>query len=1150
MVGTESKVVISWFHNPDNFGGFFFSAAIDLLRSIILLLSPCPTKATHGDAIATRCRQRVSFVFDPCFIYTLYPPTLQQRNTKPRVGFLLPSDSTCQFTQYIAITSSSSLDDIVNTTKCRKPVALVGPLHVACVCHIEIVSLLLALVGQGPYTFSIRIIEIVSKSQFKAMMEDIQQAYKSRKPETSVIGAPVIGLFPEDNVLYRAQVLEVVGSQYKVYYVDFGNVSTVSKVWPIEKKFMNLPAQAIICGVSGIGPQNGQWPNTDNYSKYFDKDMFICKFINKDEDKGKCRTYVDLFYGDDAIAQQLVKDGLAVSTQQTIPEIEIPLLLGQQFRAIVKSINNLSDIIIMLECGVALSCKMHNIEQATETFEDTLKGLLEQTVIIFVDNVVDNSLWHSLIVKAGASYRLQINYFSGVATIQLQGRIAPKRSNFVLRLEITLYDSEGSKITILNPDEEAYDSVDALCPPLILCSIVTGYVSYADESSVYIQPSEYTNTLATLVDQMFECYDGHNQDLPIIPEEGLLYSVHSEDGNWYRGRVNSFDDEHATVVYIDYGNSEKVVFSSLRELNDNFLEICTLCVQVIVVNSPTDHLLDKEVIAKISYGENGWEGTVEVKSDESSATESAQAERGESVEVSATQTVEDVVVEEVSVVQDTAVQESAVCSDAYTEAIQDASTESTFKGTQVIASHVDSPNEFYLQLSESLAAIDELQLNLQTQALEMPVLENPTAGVLCAAPYSADLQWYRAEVLDADDDITTVRFVDYGNTDVIVNKTTKVKTLPPNLLSLAVYATRSSLKVKSEVDEWSSSALTRFETLVNSENLSAEFVDQDEKMSYVELYSNGENIKDILIRENLALPMELSVDSKSTGFVSHINSPSEFWIQLENCVEELEWIAEQLSGAEDFLELDDLTPGTLCAALFPDDEMWYRARILSNTIAGIELLFVDYGNSCMSNSLRQLPEELVVTPPLAQKCSLQKPDGITYWTPEAVNKFQEMAAEGQTIFTVRKISTGETSTVQLFIDEQDLTTILRPTTEKGSLKEIQSLDSLSIEKDGEVLSENYKLESMPGMTYADDSKNKLEELSNQVCTLLDIVLLIVSKYSLLLDHTGAIRILFDSSPERRRSLKAWVDIYEWLCGYLHTVAWAIQNSQHNYICIK
>lgn len=70
-----------------------------------------------------------------------------------------------------------------------------------------------------------------------------------------------------------------------MYYVDFGNVSTVNKIWPIEKKFMELPAQAIACSLNNIKPVNAEWPVADNFSDYFDKDRFTCSFINIDEEK-------------------------------------------------------------------------------------------------------------------------------------------------------------------------------------------------------------------------------------------------------------------------------------------------------------------------------------------------------------------------------------------------------------------------------------------------------------------------------------------------------------------------------------------------------------------------------------------------------------------------------------------------------------------------------------------------------------------------------------------------------------------------------------------------------------------------------------------------------------------------------------------------
>lgn len=85
-----------------------------------------------------------------------------------------------------------------------------------------------------------------------------------------------------------------------------------------------------------------------------------------------------------------MRDGYAISTKSSIPPVEIPLLLGQQFRAICKSVNNLSDIILALECGSVVCCAMHNLDMASETHEDALKAMLEQTVIVYVDNVIDD----------------------------------------------------------------------------------------------------------------------------------------------------------------------------------------------------------------------------------------------------------------------------------------------------------------------------------------------------------------------------------------------------------------------------------------------------------------------------------------------------------------------------------------------------------------------------------------------------------------------------------------------------------------------------------------------------------------------------------------------------------------------------------------
>lgn len=109
------------------------------------------------------------------------------------------------------------------------------------------------------------------------MMNDIADSYEGIEPGTAAEGAPAIALFSDDQSIYRVLVLGIVGSQYRVQFVDFGNVALTDKVWPIENRFMELPAQAVLCSLS-LMPVGETWEDTDSY--FGDKE-FVCQFISK-----------------------------------------------------------------------------------------------------------------------------------------------------------------------------------------------------------------------------------------------------------------------------------------------------------------------------------------------------------------------------------------------------------------------------------------------------------------------------------------------------------------------------------------------------------------------------------------------------------------------------------------------------------------------------------------------------------------------------------------------------------------------------------------------------------------------------------------------------------------------------------------------------
>lgn len=479
------------------------------------------------------------------------------------------------------------------------------------------------------------------------------------------------------------------------------------------------------------------------------------------------------------------------------------------------------------------------------------------------------------------------------------------------RLEVTFYDLTGQKLQIITPDEGAYDTVEPLCPLPIYSNVIEGWVSHASAESIYIQPSKFADAITQLLESLYEHYGALAQEEPVTPEEGQMFAVLSSDGNWYRGNVTEIKDGAAVVTFVDYGNTELVPFENLRELSPQFYQPHMLAVEV-TIPGDKEKYLEQEIAVSVVFGELGWEGEVVEGGKDGAPPEETEPAECPPGEIEVVESEIEVVAEEM--------------------------TETPPIGFHVVISHIDTPNEFYLQQSEAVESINLLQEELQEQISNLPNLENPTAGVLCAAPYFN--QWFRALVLDADEDITTVRFVDVGNTDVITNSTAHVKTLPAEMLSIEYHAKLCSLFVKPIGEEWSTAAQDKFLQYKTVENLTAEIVHQDEKTTYVELYANGQNVGEILKQDGLAADLQLETEANSTGFISHLNSPSEFWIQLESSCSDLEWVADQLANAESYPALEDLTPGSLCAAVFSDDDAWYRARILSNTVAGKSPHFV------------------------------------------------------------------------------------------------------------------------------------------------------------------------------------------------------------------
>lgn len=349
-------------------------------------------------------------------------------------------------------------------------------------------------------------------------------------------------------------------------------------------------------------------------------------------------------------------------------------------------------------------------------------------------------------------------------------------------------------------------------------------------------------------------------------------------------------------------------------------------------------------------------------------------------------------------------------------------------------SHADSPAQFWIQRDDEIAELKELQSELQRsvstyQAVEK-VLEE---GSLCAV--CSDNVWYRAEIIDADEEITTARFIDYGRTDVISSKPENLKILSDSMKEKKVFGIKCRLDVLPiDSEEWSDGICKWMENLKTLSLEAGVIVDGVPKR--IDLFIDGKkSVVDTLVEEGKAVKVhhddelveelvDVELDPRS-AFISHINSISDFYVQEEKSVSNLEKIQDRFMVAEMLPKVTDVKVGTLCVAKYTDGD-WYRARVLAPGETGTKVLFIDYGNNAEVTEIRVIPDDVASIPPLARWCSLLKPYYATNWPQEAFDTFCELAADGATIFLLDVLVEAEKAIVKLTLENGDIAEQLAP----------------------------------------------------------------------------------------------------------------------------
>lgn len=146
----------------------------------------------------------------------------------------------------------------------------------------------------------------------------------------------------------------------------------------------------------------------------------------------------------------------------------------------------------------------------------------------------------------------------------------------------------------------------------------------------------------------------------------------------------------------------------------------------------------------------------------------------------------------------------------------------------------------------------------------------------------------------------------------------------------------------------------------------------------------------------------ISPGLKTLVYVSHINNPSDFYIQLVDDEPQLDRVSEKLNDSKTLEGLieQQLHVGDLTCAVFLDDGLWYRAVIKEKLSGGqVSVEYIDYGNTAVVDlcKLRRLADNCSSIPAFSIHCSLHGVNTLEIldWPQEALLHFSERTSEAQ-----------------------------------------------------------------------------------------------------------------------------------------------------------
>ncbi len=310
----------------------------------------------------------------------------------------------------------------------------------------------------------------------------------------------------------------------------------------------------------------------------------------------------------------------------------------------------------------------------------------------------------------------------------------------------------------------------------------------------------------------------------------------------------------------------------------------------------------------------------------------------------------------------------------------------------VYVTYFQSPAKFWIQLAANVEILDDIHEGIVTelQTIGPRTLDRVESGVLCVAKYTAagENSYYRALVRRvSSSNECRVSFIDYGNTSTV--NISEVMVLNSRFSSLGAQAIECSLS-------GASSHTADLDSLLECEHLYVKVLSvTDDCLHIVDLSTSPDNFMSVPFNsEGQATILPSGSAAASSSFspvqfnmgkfadvcISYVEDDGFFYCQLMENADKLDELMcdLQLSYGPDSAYITQPKPGIPCIVFDRNEQIHYRAQVLSIRGNNNEVRYIDFGMPSFVpvSCLRQISEEHMLLPVQAIGCTLANSEDI------------------------------------------------------------------------------------------------------------------------------------------------------------------------------